>query len=329
MSFSGLRPVVLCLGLLALPALAADRSTTTYRAAAAERPTLLQMFAAALKPKSVHAAAPVQKPRVRHAVAASHKAKALRAVARKPKALPATAAVAAAATPPAPLSEAELAAKGLELFNDVNLSAGGRASCATCHFSTGHTNNKTYVGLDVVADGDPNGRNTPTLWGVGERAVFGWAGQAATLEDSIRGIIVNRMKGPEPSKESLAALVAYVRTLNYPKNWQVKDDGTPSADASAAVKRGYDLYVGDGGCGTCHQLPSFDKRSKDDIGTGGKFKVPTLHAAASTAPYFHDGRTASLRDAVKLMWEFYAKKMESRLPTEAELDDLTAYVGAL
>lgn len=181
----------------------------------------------------------------------------------------------------------------------------------------------------MVADGDPNGRNTPTLWGVGERSVFGWAGQAATLEDSIRGIIVNRMKGPEPSKETLAALVAYVRTLKYPANWQLKEDGSPTADASAAVKRGYELYLGDGGCGTCHQLTSFDKKSRDDIGTGGKFKVPALRAVASTAPYFHDGSTASLREAVKMMWEVYAKKMESRQPTDAELDDLTAYVGAL
>ena len=357
MAFTGLRSVVLCLGLLALPAVAADRSTASYLPAAAKKPTLLQILAAVAKPKPVHlAVAPVRKHRVRHASVAARKRKALHAAMARPhktmqsktmpsnampaRTLPATpvaaeqpvapaTTVGAAVTPPAPLSEVELAAKGLELFNDVSLSGGGKASCATCHFSTGHTNNKTYVGLDVVADGDPNGRNTPTLWGVGERAVFGWAGQAATLEDSIRGIIVNRMKGPEPSKETLAALVAYVRTLNTPANWQVKDDGTPRPDASAAVKRGYDLYIGDGGCGTCHQLPSFDKKSKDDIGTGGKFKVPTLHAAASTAPYFHDGRTESLRDAVKLMWEFYAKKMESRLPTEDELDDLTAYVGAL
>ncbi|WP_409998069.1 cytochrome c peroxidase [Bradyrhizobium sp. SZCCHNR1053] len=334
MSFTGLRSVVLCLGLFALPALAADKPTAPYLHAtegrAVERkPTLLQMLVAALKPKSVHAAEPAHRPRVRHVATAARKPKAPpAAVATEPPVAPPTT-VGAAATPPAPLSEADPAAKGLALFNDVSLSDGGKASCATCHFSTGHTNNKTYVGLDVVADGDPNGRNTPTLWGVGERSVFGWAGQAATLEDSIRGIIVNRMKGPEPSKEKLAALVAYVRTLNYPANWQVKDDGTPRDDASAAVKRGYELYVGDGGCGTCHVLPSFDKRSRDDIGTGGKFKVPTLHAVASTAPYFHDGRTASLRDAVKLMWEVYAKKMDSRLPTDAELDDLTAYVGAL
>ncbi|MGJ5199819.1 MULTISPECIES: cytochrome-c peroxidase [unclassified Bradyrhizobium] len=330
MSFTGLRSVVLCLGLLALPALAADKSVAPYLAAAPQKPTLLQMLASALKPKSAHAASSEHRPRIRHATAAVRKqpkAPSAPAVTEAPVAEPTT--VGAAVAPPAQLSEAELAAKGLELFNDASLSGGSKASCATCHFSTGHTNNKTYVGLDVVADGDPNGRNTPTLWGVGERAVFGWAGQAPTLEDSIRGIIVNRMKGPEPSPETLAALVAYVRTLNYPANWQVKGDGTPREDASAAVRRGYELYIGDGGCGTCHQLPSFDKKSKDDIGTGGKFKVPTLHAAASTAPYFHDGRTASLRDAVKLMWEFYAKKMETRLPTEAELDDLTAYVGAL
>ncbi|MGJ4908442.1 cytochrome c peroxidase [Bradyrhizobium sp. HKCCYLS2033] len=327
MSFTGLRSIVLCLGLLAVPALAADMSTAPYLAAAPEKPTLLQMLASALKPKSAHPAVPEYRPRLRQAAAKRRPKASAPVVTEEPVASPTT--VGAAVAAPAQLSEVELAAKGLELFNDASLSGGGKASCATCHFSTGHTNNKTYVGLDVVADGDPNGRNTPTLWGVGERAVFGWAGQAPTLEDSIRGIIVNRMKGPEPSPETLAALVAYVRTLNYPANWQVKEDGTPREDASAAVRRGYELYIGDGGCGTCHQLPSFDKKSKDDIGTGGKFKVPTLHAAASTAPYFHDGRTASLREAVKLMWEFYAKKMETRLPTEAELDDLTAYVGAL
>nr|WP_041756110.1 cytochrome c peroxidase [Bradyrhizobium sp. ORS 278] len=337
MSFAGLKSAVVCLSLLALPALAADMSTAPYMHAAETKPSLLQMLASAWRPKTVHTAvatpAPAHQARIRHAAAAprtpNHKTPPVAAATapETPAAEPIT--VGAAATPPGQLSEAELAAKGLALFNDASLSGGSKASCATCHFSTGHTNNKTYVGLDAVADGDPNGRNTPTLWGVGERSVFGWQGQAATLEDSIRGIIVNRMKGPDPSKETLAALVAYVKTLNYPANWQVREDGTPRDDASPAVKRGFELYVGDGGCGTCHQLSTFDKKSRDDIGTGGKFKVPALRAVASTAPYFHDGRTASLRDAVKLMWEVYAKKMESRLPTEAELDDLTAYVGAL
>jgi cytochrome c peroxidase len=223
-----------------------------------------------------------------------------------------------------------LVAKGLQLFNDASISGSGAWSCAACHFSTGHTNNKTYVGLDVVADGDPNGRSTPTLWGAGERSVYGWGGTAPTLEESIRGIIVNRMKGAEPSKETLAALAAYVRSLPYPKNWQLNEDGTPLPSATAQVKRGFDLFVGEGGCGSCHVLPTLDKPNRDDIGTGGRFKVPALRAVASTAPYFHDGRTPSLYEAVKFMWEVYAKKMDTgHVPTEAELNDLVAYVSAL
>ena len=226
--------------------------------------------------------------------------------------------------------DAALVAKGLQLFNDPGVSGGGAVSCATCHFSTGHTTNKTYVGLDVVADGDPNGRSTPTLWGAGNRSVYGWAGSAPTLEESIKGIIVNRMKGAEPSPENLAALSAYVRSLPSQRNWQLTEDGTPLPVATSAVKRGFDIFVGEGGCGTCHILPNLDKPNRDDVGTGGKFKVPSLRSVGLTAPYFHDGRTASLRDAVKSMWEVYAKKMDTgHVPTDAELDDLVAYVGAL
>jgi cytochrome c peroxidase len=235
---------------------------------------------------------------------------------------------AAGESKPTPADPA-LVAKGLQLYNDARLSGGSNFSCASCHLSTGHTNNKTYDGLDVVAVGDPNGRSTPTLWGAGQRTVYGWEGAAPTLEESIRGIIVNRMKGADPSKETLSALAAYVRSLPYPKNWQLDDDA-PIAAATDAVKRGFALFTSDGGCNTCHVVPSLDKPNVEDVGTGGRFKVPSLRAVASTAPYFHDGRTASLRDAVKFMWEFYAKKMNTgRVPTDAELDDLVAYVSAL
>ena len=49
--------------------------------------------------------------------------------------------------------ETALIAKGRELFNDVKLSAYGKWSCASCHPNQGHTDNKTYVGLDVVPRG--------------------------------------------------------------------------------------------------------------------------------------------------------------------------------
>src|SRR5262245_9779469 len=102
-------------------------------------------------------------------------------------------------------SDAALIAKGKELFNDTKLSASGQYSCATCHPDNGHTDNKTYVGLEVVPDGDGRGRSTPTLRGAGARSAYSWAGTAPGLEGNIRGIIINRMKGAEPPKEAIDA----------------------------------------------------------------------------------------------------------------------------
>jgi len=108
-----------------------------------------------------------------------------------------------AQTPPAatqtpPAASADTIAKGRAIFNDTALSGDGRYSCTKCHPDNGHTDNRTYVGVDVVDNGDPKGRSTPTLWGVGTRAAFSWAGTAPSLQANIRGIIVNRMKGPSP-----------------------------------------------------------------------------------------------------------------------------------
>lgn len=55
-------------------------------------------------------------------------------------------------------ASAELVARGRALFNDPALSAESKWSCASCHPSEGHTDNKTYVGVMVVADGEPPGR---------------------------------------------------------------------------------------------------------------------------------------------------------------------------
>jgi len=226
--------------------------------------------------------------------------------------------------------DAALVAKGKTLFADMRLSGAGNLSCAQCHPKNGHTDNKTYVGIEVVADGNPMGRSTPTLWGAGTRSAYSWAGTAPSLEANIRGIIVNRMKGAEPSQDTLAALSAYVRSLPAPRNANILEDGTPSEKAPPAVKRGFELFVGEGACGACHVLPNFDKSEMEDVGSGGKFKVPALHAVSVTAPYFHDGRYKSLGEAVRYMWEFQAAKGgKPSKPTDAQVDDLVSYLNAL
>jgi len=232
----------------------------------------------------------------------------------------------AQATGPA---SAEVIARGRALFNDVGLSADRQWSCGSCHPSEGHTDNKTYVGVTVVADGDPNGRSTPTLWGAGFRRAYSWAGTAPSLEANIRGIIVNRMKGAEPPPETLAALAAYVRSLAYPANPNLQDDGSPSDAAPAAAKRGYELFIVKAGCKTCHEPPHYEKKDVEDIGSGGKFKVPSLRSVSRTAPYFHDGRYQALEQAVQAMWEYVQKAGTTEKLSDADLRDLVEFLKIL
>src|SRR4030095_3308824 len=98
-----------------------------------------------------------------------------------------------------PAATADKVAQGKALFSDTALSGDGGYSGAKGDPDNGHTDNKTYVGVDVVKDGDPKGRSTPTLWGVGTRAAFSWAGTAPSLQAKIRGLMLKRMKGPGPT----------------------------------------------------------------------------------------------------------------------------------
>src|SRR4030095_15020660 len=179
--------------------------------------------------------------------------------------------------PAASQSSPALVEQGKALFNDPKLSASGQVSCATCPPMNGHTDNKTYVGLDILADGDPKGRSTPTLWGSGIRqAEWSWAGNIPSIESNIRGIIVNRMKGAEPSKEALEALAAYVKSLpNGPAPFLNKD-GMPTDTAPADVKRGFALFSGKAGCMTCHVPLSYDKKGPEDVGSGGRLQESAL-----------------------------------------------------
>jgi cytochrome c peroxidase len=223
----------------------------------------------------------------------------------------------------------ELVARGRALFNDVGLSADGKWSCATCHPNEAHTDNKTYVGVTVVPDGEATGRSTPTLWGAGFRRAYSWAGTAPSLEANIRGIIVNRMKGAEPSPDTLAALAAYVRSLPYPPNPNMKEDGSPADGAPAAAKRGYELFLVRAGCKTCHEPPHYDKKDVEDIGSGGKFKVPSLRSVSRTGPYFHDGRYQTLEQTVRAMWEYVQKAGTTEKLTDADLQDVVEFLKIL
>ena len=217
--------------------------------------------------------------------------------------------------------------QGLLLFNDPALSGSGEVACATCHPNGGLTNNKTYVGLNVVPDGQQDGRSTPLLWGARDTAPYGWSG-GKTLKDNIKGIIVKRMKGEEPSDRTLDQLAAYINSLEFPANRNLNADGSPTAAAPLAAQRGFNVFER-ASCNICHVPPIFTKEDTEDIGSGGTFSVPSLRGVSMTAPYFHDGRYSDLRALIPAKLKFLEELGSTETFTEDEIEDLLAFLNSL
>ncbi len=125
------------------------------------------------------------------------------------------------------------------------------------------------------------------------------------------------------------------------------DEGALSADE----KEGYQLFL-DNGCATCHvgkimggQSFELMGRAADyfadrgdptdaDLGRENvtkreadrhKFKVPTLRNVAQTFPYFHDGSTSDLAEAVQTM----AKYQNGTALSDADTAKIVAFLKAL
>lgn len=155
------------------------------------------------------------------------------------------------------------------------------------------------------------------------------------------------------------ALAAFVRTLragDAPWDTYSKDSSDKSPEAEAA-RRGFQIFRDKAGCAACHAPPMFtdngfhnvgighDKDVKEpDIGRGkvtnnkddnGKFKTPHLRSVGSHPPYFHDGRAATLEEAVDYMLsgglpnDNLDKQLKKVTLTKAERDDLLAFLKAL
>jgi len=109
-------------------------------------------------------------------------------------------------------------------------------------------------------------------------------------------------------------------------------------------KEGYALFKLKG-CIACHsgmnvggnmynKFGIFDDAKSKDVGRYDVthrerdkyyFKVPSLRNVARTAPYFHDGRTYSLKDAVLLMAEYQL----GRKISDAEINKIVAFLKTL
>lgn len=255
---------------------------------------------------------------------------------------------------------------GRVLFHDVRLSGDGTRSCASCHHpdrAFTEPRERSASRTTTVAL-----RNAPTLLNAAlQRAQFADS-RAAFLEDQVSDVVENvhelagrvdavaavyrrdaalrtlfrdafgeRGDSTVTAMRVQIALAAYERSLvalDSPFDRYVRGDST-ALDARA--RRGYDVFMGKGRCGTCHFAPLFNgtvppdfrKSELEVLGTPATrgwrnvrldadrgraaifaaepyehaFKTPTVRNAALTAPYMHNGVYRTLDEVT----EFYAR----------------------
>lgn len=139
------------------------------------------------------------------------------------------------------------------------------------------------------------------------------------------------------------AIGAFERRLVTPAPF----DRFIAGDASAlndAQQTGFKTFVSSG-CGTCHSGAGIGGGMYQKLGlvkpfatadTGRAqvtqneadkfvFKVPSLRNIDQTAPYFHDGKVATLDDAIRLM----AEHQLGKTLTDQEVTEIKAFLGSL
>ena len=128
-------------------------------------------------------------------------------------------------------------------------------------------------------------------------APYGWPRRHDTLHDYVTGTFT-RLGGSGLKGDDFDALVAYVGAMPAPN---LADQPPMDTKEQKLVERGRDLFFAERqGCAGCHVGGAGVDTNKHDVGSHAlaaidkQFDTPSLHFVAGTAPYFHDGRYATL-----------------------------------
>ncbi len=186
----------------------------------------------------------------------------------------------------------------------------------------------------------PDFLSIPSLRGARYTAPYGYGAETASLTEAVDHHAVASFGGAPLPRAQLTALVRYVQDLDFLPNANLDAHGRISARAGEAARRGEAYFdrpraqLAGMSCASCHPASSMFRDGRTHrVGSGPSaqagalddaFDTPTLLGTAETAPYFHDGRFATLSDVVS----FFDQSYGLGLPAD-EKRDLTAYVEAV
>ena len=208
---------------------------------------------------------------------------------------------------------------GFDLFEraPVNELLGADATqnlaCASCH-PEGREDGRVWKFSSGA-------RRTQSLGGgLLATAPFHWNGDLPAIADVMALVYTQRMRGPQEPTDHVAALERFLDALPIVSR-------TPPAPSSS-IAHGQALFEStDVGCSTCHSGPHLTSNATVDVGTGGRFQVPSLVGVGLRAPYLHDGRAATLTQ--RFTNGGGDQHGHTSQLSESDVADLVAYLGTL
>jgi hypothetical protein len=214
---------------------------------------------------------------------------------------------------PITLSTVSRSDTGHDLFH---ANAGSGIACASCH-AEGTEDGRTW---SFVCEGT---RRTQSLQvGLKGTEPFHWGGDEKDFPQLVTDVFVGRMSGPMLAPEQINATLSWIDA-------QPRRTHTMPTD-TASVARGKAIFndTTHAACATCHAGPSLTNSQTVDVGTGGKFQVPSLVGIGTRGPYMHDGCATTLRDRFGACGGGDKHGITSSLKP-AQLDDLVNYLNTL
>ncbi|MDP6543777.1 MAG: c-type cytochrome [Phycisphaerae bacterium] len=217
----------------------------------------------------------------------------------------------------------DAARRGEIFFHDATRCYQRWHSCASCHLDGGRIDALPW---DFLRDGIDNGKDVISLVYMQHTPPHNrLATRPNPWECMETGIVGSHHM--EPAKPEVDDLLAYVKSLRPEPNPNLHK-------FAAAAKRGKTLFEGKGKCAGCHRPPWFTDNKSYNVGISSanepdsKYDTPSLIEAYRTAPYYHDGRAATMKDALT---KHDPKGLHGRLKdlTPREIEDLIAYVLSL
>ena len=100
-------------------------------------------------------------------------------------------------------------------------------------------------------------------------------------------VFTGRMSGPNLDAHQVDALGGWLDAIPAPV-------GEAGIDTESAT-RGQSVFYGEAQCSNCHSGALFTNNATVDVGSGGRFQVPSLIGVSYRLPLMHNGCATSLR----------------------------------